>query len=495
MERARKLSPNPPKRANLVAFPTLDFVFFFLVTVSVTWALRRFRTIQKGFLLFASYVFYAKWDFKLAALLFAVSLGNYLFGELIDRAKRPGWRRAWMIIGVVANVALLGVFKLYDFFRESLDAFSNFLGLEAHLPIVEIILPIGISFYTFQGIAYLVDTYRDKAVRPRTLLDFLLFMAFFPKLLSGPIVRSDELLPQIMEEEAPKEIAHASEAATLIFSGLVKKVILAGYLATHMVDGAFQLPETYSSLELTVAIYAYTAQLYLDFSGYTDLARGLALLLGFRLPENFRYPYGATNIGEFWRRWHITFSRWLRDYIYFPLGGSRVPRARTYLNLIITFTVCGIWHGSRWGFVIWGLLHGVALAAYKFSVDIRRDKGRDPKHANHPLIWKLAGWFATLTFCGVVRIFFRAEDMQTALDVFRGLFAFTIHGQGLDVTIIVVTILSFALGIWGRPVYERSVRAFERVPTWARPAVFVSLGLLLLAIKPSDIAPYIYFQF
>lgn len=477
-----------------MAFPTLDFVFFFLVTASIAWSLRRFRTAQKGFLLLASYFFYAKWEVKLAALLFAVSMGNWVFGELLHRIERPKLRRWTLTLGVLANVALLGVFKLYDFFRDSIDSFSRFLGIEAHLPIIEILLPLGISFYTFQGIAYIVDTYRGKAVRPRTLLDFLLFMAFFPKLLSGPICRTQELLPQI-QEDAPREIPHVEEATVLILSGLFKKVVLAGYLATHMVDGAFQLPTTYSSVELTVAVYAYTAQIYLDFSGYTDFARGLALLLGYRLPENFRYPYAATNIGEFWRRWHITFSRWLQEYIYFPLGGSKVSRARTYFNLIVTFAVCGIWHGSRWGFVFWGLLHGVGLAIYKFSVDVRRDMGRDPKHAKHPLWWSLLGWFTTLSFCAFVRIFFRAEDLKTALEVFRGLFAFTWQGRGLDVTVVVVTLLSFALGIWGRPVFERAMRAFERVPVWARPAVLVGVGILLLALKPSDVAPYIYFQF
>lgn len=476
-----------------MAFPTLDFAFFFLVTVSVTWMLRRFRTAQKSFLLLASYFFYAQWELRLAALLFAVSFGNWAFGELWHRA-RPEWRKLVVTTGVVANVGLLCVFKLYDFFRSTVDDFARFLGVEAHLPILEILLPVGISFYTFQGIAYLVDTHRGKAVRPRTLLDFLLFMAFFPKLLSGPICRSNELLPQI-QDEAPKQVPNVEEAMTLIASGLFKKVVLAGYLATHMVDGAFQLPSSYSSIELWVAVFAYTAQLYLDFSGYTDMARGLALLLGFRLPENFRYPYAATNIGDFWRRWHITFSRWLQDYVYFPLGGSRRGRYRTYFNQIVTFAVCGIWHGSRWGFVIWGLLHGLGLAVYKFSVDVRRDMGRDPKHARPAWWWKVAGWALTLSFCALVRVFFRAEDLQTAADVFRGLFAFRLYGQGLDLTVVFVTLLSFAIGIWGRPIFDRSMRAFERVPTWARPAVLVGVGIVMLALKPSEIAPYIYFQF
>lgn len=476
-----------------MAFPSLPFAYFFLVTVTVAWSLRPWRTLQKVFLLLASYVFYARWDPRLLALLFGVSLSNWVLGRAIEGARSARTRRAWLASGVVANVALLGTFKLYDFFRASVGSFAELLGLSAHLPLLEIFLPVGISFYTFQGIAYLVDVYRRDAVEAPPLLDFLLFMGFFPKLLAGPICRSRELLPQIMGP-GPASIPDPSRAVVLIASGLFKKMVLASFLATSMVDDAFLMPRDYSSLELLVAIYAYTAEVYLDFSGYTDLARGLALLLGFELPENFRYPYAATNIGEFWKRWHITFSRWLRDYVYFPLGGSRRSRPRTYLNLLLTFGLCGIWHGSQWTFVIWGLCHGVALAAYKMSLDVRRDLGR-AKSGPPRWWWAAAGWFATLAFCAFARVFFKASDMTVAGEVFSGLARLTVRGRGIDPTVVFVTGIGIAMNLVGRPIFERCVRVHARIPAVARPAAWVLAGVLMLAMKTRDVAPYIYFGF
>jgi alginate O-acetyltransferase complex protein AlgI len=477
-----------------VQFPTIEFAYFFVGTATVAWAIRRHRTAQKWFLLLASYAFYAGWELRLLLLLVGASLGNWAVGEALARSRAPGARRAILVAGVLLNVGLLGTFKFYDFFRESYVSLAAFLGMSAHLPVLELFLPAGISFYTFQGIAYVVDTYRGKAVRPRTVLDFLLFMALFPQLLAGPICRSHELLPQIMDK-APDRIQAPSEAMTLIASGLFKKVVLSSYLATHMVEGAFQVPSNYSSLELLVAAYAYTAEIYLDFSGYTDMARGLGLLLGFRLPENFRYPYAATNIGEFWQRWHITFSRWLREYLYFPLGGSRGSAARTSFNLVVTFLVCGIWHGPRIGFIVWGLLHGVALAVYKLSVDFRRARGRDPKKATVSFWWAAAGCFTTVSFCVFVRIFFRTADLPTAMEYFQTLGQLTVDARGIGTGILLVTALGFGLNFFGRHIYEAFLHAHERVPSAARPLVWASIGLLALVLKTRDVAPYIYFGF
>ncbi|MBX3197937.1 MAG: MBOAT family protein [Labilithrix sp.] len=474
-----------------MAFPSLPFAYFFLAVATISWAIRRWRTPQKLFLLAASYVFYARWDPKLFGLLFGVSLVDWALGRALERTPSARLRRALVTFGVLANLSLLGVFKLYDFFRVSTAAFADFLGLGSHLPVLEIFLPVGISFYAFQGIAYLVDVYRKEAVEAPPLLDFLLFMAFFPKLLAGPICRSRELLPQIMGR-GPSAVPDASRAVVLIASGLFKKMVLASFLATSSMSGAFQMPGDYSSLELVVAIYAYTAEVYLDFSGYTDLARGLALLLGFELPENFRYPYAATNIGEFWKRWHITFSRWLREYVYFPLGGSRRSRARTSLNLVLTFLVCGIWHGSQWTFVVWGLLHGVGLAAYKLFVDLRRARGVEPSRARW---WAALGWFTTLAFCAFARVFFRSSDITVASEVFAGLARLTLHGRGVDAMVVLVTALTIALNFVGRPIFERCVAWHARIPAAARPVAWIAAGVVMLAIKTRDVAPYIYFGF
>lgn len=478
-----------------MAFPSLPFAYFFLFTATVSWALSRRRTWQKVFLLVASYVFYARWDAKLLGLLFGVSLANWLVGRALERAEGMGARRALLALGVGANVALLAWFKLYDFFRATTASFADFLGLSAHLPVLEIFLPVGISFYTFQGIAYVVDVYRRQAVEKPPLLDFLLFMAFFPQLLAGPVCRSRELLPQIMAP-APESVRDPSRAMVLVASGLFKKMVLSSFLATSALAGAWQVPGDYSSLELVVAVYAYTAEIYLDFSGYTDLARGLSLLLGFELPENFAYPYAATNIGTFWNRWHITFSRWLRDYVYFPLGGSRRSRARTSLNLVVTFVVCGIWHGSQWTFVLWGLAHGVALAAYKISVELRRERGRDPKKVRAPLWWAAAGWFSTLAFCAFARVLFKSADLSMAGEFYARLLSFTARGAaGVDPMVVAVTLFAIGMNFFGRPVFEHCVRLHERLPAPARPVAWVGAGIVMLAIKTEQIAPYIYFGF
>jgi alginate O-acetyltransferase complex protein AlgI len=476
-----------------MAFPTLDFACFFVVTLTVSWALARHRTYQKAFLLLASYYFYARWDVRLLGLLFGVSLYNWVMSEAIARVSRHSWRKALVAIAVSGNLASLGVFKLYDFFRASVASFGEFLGLSAHLPILEIFLPVGISFYTFQGIAYVVDVYRGRAAKARSALDFLLFMAFFPQLLAGPICRSHELLPQL-EVGAPAVVFEPSRAAVLIATGLFKKIVMASLLATRLVDDAFQMPQNFGSLELLAATYAYTAQVYLDFSGYTDLARGLALLLGFRIPENFDQPYRATNIGDFWRRWHITFSSWLRDYVYFPLGGSRGPRWRTYVNLVLTFLVCGIWHGSRWTFVLWGLAHGLALAAYKMSLDMRRARGIDPL-AHPSLLRTMSGWFMTINFCAFARILFKSGDLETAGEFFSGLVRHSAWQQGLDGWVVLVTLATIAMNFAGRPVFDWFVRWHARVPVAVRPVAWAAIGVAMLVLKTRDVAPYIYFGF
>ena len=476
-----------------MAFSTLNFAYFFVVTATVSWALHRHGTLQKAFLLVASYYFYARWDLMLVALLAGLSLFDWGMSRLIEQTPEPRAKKALLAGSVAANVGLLALFKLYDFFRASIASFGAFLGLSAHLPVLEILLPVGISFYTFQGIAYLVDVYRGRAVKARSLLDFLLFMAFFPKLLAGPICRSYELLPQIAGPR-PAAIADASRGVVLIACGLFKKMVLASLLATHLVDDAFQMPSNYGSLELLLATYAYTAEVYLDFSGYTDLARGLALVLGFTLPENFDHPYRSTNIGDFWKRWHMTFSRWLRDYVYFPLGGSRVPRWRTYLNLVLTFLVCGIWHGSRWTFVIWGVAHGVALALYKMSLDLRRDRGWVEGAA--PSAGRaFGGWFVTLLFCALARIFFKASDVETAVEYFSAMAKLSGFQHGVDPMVIVVTVVGIGMSFVGRPVFDTCVRWHARIPPLLRPLAWAGAGAAMLAIKTRDVAPYIYFGF
>ncbi|MBI4816642.1 MAG: MBOAT family protein [Deltaproteobacteria bacterium] len=474
-------------------FPTIQFVFFGLATLTISWLVRQNKVVQSSFLLFASYFFAWRFQPLFLATLVGSTLVNFYVGRLLVRLKGDPRRKVVLVTGLLLNLGTLGFYKYYDFFVDNLGDLLAFLDLSVHLPLLELVAPLGISFYTFQAVAYLVDTYRDKAVQPRNLLDFALFMAFFPKFAAGPICRTHQLLPQIMAP-APAAIPELSRAVALIATGLVKKMLLASYVAQKLTTDAFLSPSAYSSLELVLAVFAYTAQVYLDFSGYTDIARGVGLLFGYDLPENFNYPYSATDIGDFWRRWHITFSTWLREYIYFPLGGSRDGPMRTYLNLMITFVACGIWHGASWGFIVWGGLHGVALSAYKASLDVRRKMGIDTD-SPRPLWLLVGGWFLTINFCAFARIFFKTNDIPTALEYFRALFAFTYRGNGFDLGVLFVTISTIALNFFGRRFFDGFVGWHERLRAPIRPVVWVGMMLLLFALKPYGMEATIYFAF
>ena len=474
-------------------FPTVKFVYFCIVVLSLSWLTSGRRTLQKVLLLAASYWFAWKFEPLFLGTIVVSSLMNFAVGRSLVALRGRPLRKPVLVLGLLANLGILGFFKYYGFFVENIQALAAMLDIEVHLPLLELIVPFGISFYTFQGMAYIVDTYRDKAVQPETLLDFLLFIAFFPQLGAGPICRSQQLLPQL-HAPSPPGVPHLSEAFALIATGLFKKMVLGTYLASHLTTDAFLAPDNYSSLELVLAVYAYTAQVYLDFSGYTDLARGIGLLFGFDLPENFNYPYAATNIGDFWRRWHITFSTWLREYIYFPLGGSRAGRLRTYFNLMVTFTACGIWHGATWGYIIWGALHGVGLSLYKASLDIRRDYGIDTD-APKSWYWAFAGWFATISFCAFARIFFKASDLDTAWTYWGTMFEFSVTGVGFDLGVLLVFALTIFMNFYGRTCFNLLVRLHEAVPDPIRPVAWASAMLLLLTLKPYGMAATIYFQF
>ncbi|MEE2901688.1 MAG: MBOAT family O-acyltransferase [Myxococcota bacterium] len=474
-------------------FPTIKFAYFALVVLTVSWALTQNRTVQKVFLLGASYFFAWKFKPEFLAVLVLSSLANWYLGKTLVRLKGDKKQKSVLVFGILLNLGVLGFFKYYGFFIDNLGSFLTWLDLEVHLPILEVIAPFGISFFTFQSMSYLVDTYWDKAVQPASLLDYLLFIAFFPQYGAGPICSSKDLLPQLAAP-APKQIPDLSNAVGMIATGLLKKMVFASYLASHLTTDAFLSPQNFTAAELILAVYAYTAQVYLDFSGYTDIARGVSLLFGFKIPENFNYPYCATDIGDFWRRWHMTFSRWLRFYIYFPLGGSKCSRARCYFNLMVTFVACGIWHGPTWGFVIWGTLHGIALTAYKAALDLRRDLGIKSE-GPYPWWWLALGCFSTVSFCAFARVFFKASDLTTAMDYYAGLTAGTLYGEHFDLGVLFVTLLTFFLNFYGRPIFDAFVSWHEKLPHLARPFAWAGILALLFTLKPFGMAATIYFNF
>src|SRR5215472_3986653 len=331
-------------------FPTIEFALFFALVFPIAWALNEYNTAKKWFLVAASYFFYAFWNVGYTLILFASSVFNFALALALDSLPDGGARRALFWLAVAGNLALLGYFKYYDFFVAQAINLMMSLGLPLNLAFIEVALPIAISFLTFHALSYIIDVYHRKLKATRSLVDILLYISFFPHLIAGPIVRAKAFLEQTVRRSDVKDI-RLGFAVFLIVGGLFKKVIIANYLSTDFVDGVFRSPTEYSRLDLLIGMYAYALQIYCDFSAYTDIAIGVANLLGYQFPQNFNQPYRALSVQDFWRRWHMTLSFWLRDYLYIPLGGNRHGKWRTYLNILITMGLGGLWHGANYTFV------------------------------------------------------------------------------------------------------------------------------------------------
>jgi D-alanyl-lipoteichoic acid acyltransferase DltB (MBOAT superfamily) len=460
-----------------VLFPTATFAIFFLIVLPVSWALMPHQPVWRVFIVVASYVFYGWWDWRFVFLLAASTVVNHVLAVAIHRASTHSLRKGLLALAVSFDLGLLAYFKYAGFFVSSFDnAFgTNFL--------VNVTLPVGISFYTFMAISYVVDTYRGELV-PASFVKFAVFQSFFPHLVAGPIVRASELLPQLERPRNPRRL-NVSRAYVLIVIGLFLKVVIANHLATHIVDQVFAAPDRHSSLEVLVGIYGYAVQIFADFCGYTNIAIGVALLLGFEFPQNFDGPYTAVSLQDFWRRWHMTLSRWLRDYLYVPLGGSRKGTARTYVNLMATMLLGGLWHGAAWTFVAWGAIHGAGLS-------IERAVGWRPTSPG-------GRWFGRLLTFHVVClgwVFFRADSFHTAGQVLERLFTAWGQPSPLVTTGVVLAILVGIVGQYLQPSAAVGVvQAFRRLPAVAQ-AVSVAVCLALInTLGPEGVAPFIYFRF
>jgi D-alanyl-lipoteichoic acid acyltransferase DltB (MBOAT superfamily) len=412
-------------------FPTIQFGIFFPIVFLVSWLLRPYPTRWKLFMILASYVFYGWWDWRFCFLLAASTIANQIFVAGIC-ATRGVVKRAVLTLAIVSNLGVLAYFKYYDFFRTSIVDGLDKLGVHVTTPLLEIVLPVGISFFTFQAMSYVIDAYRDN-LKPVGLLDFAVYLSFFPHLVAGPIVRATEFLPQLRRPADPRRI-EAARAFRLIVAGLFKKVVVSSFLASTIVDKVFAAPDNHSSLEILFAIYGYAFQIYFDFSGYSDMAVGLALMMGFVLIQNFDSPYKAVNIIEFWRRWHMTLSRFLRDYLYIPLGGNRQGPARRQVNLLLTMLLGGLWHGAAWTFVVWGGLHGAYLQinhAWRHAVAgaprLRAGLARFPR------LVALCAWGLTFVAVVVAWVVFRAESFTGFAHMLQGMF---LGSQTLDADLL-----------------------------------------------------------
>jgi alginate O-acetyltransferase complex protein AlgI len=480
-------------------FPTVTFAVFFLLVYVANWLTMPRPWLWRWTILTASFLFYGWWDWRFVLLLIAAALGNQFFalrlaatrGDGSER-RRPAAARAWLAVAVAANHAVLGLFKYYDFFAASLDDLLGAFGLSTSIPLLDLVLPVGISFLTFRMLTYVIDVARG-GLDPVPLLDFAVYVAFFPYLLAGPIARAAEFLPQLRGPRDPRSV-DAARAFRLILGGLAKKVLIADYLATHLVNGLFTAPDQYSSWETLVGIYAYAVQIYCDFSGYTDIAIGVALLLGFELPENFAAPYTARSVREFWRRWHITLSTWLRDYLYIPLGGNRHGRRKTARNLMLTMLLGGLWHGAAWTYVLWGGLHGVALVMEHGARDRRRRAGLAEPGAT---AWgRVRQWVVAFNFVAFAWVFFRADSAGGALAVLARLVT-GLGSVGSAVTPLVLGLVAFGVAVQFVPrvAWGRFDAGLSRAG-WVVQGLCLAAALFLIDyLGPQGVAEFIYFGF
>jgi alginate O-acetyltransferase complex protein AlgI len=475
-------------------FPTITFAIFFMIVLPVSWLLMPRRRRWKLFMLAASYYFYGYWNWRFIFLIAASTIGNQLLAERINNASEQTKKKLWLTLAVVLNLGVLGYFKYYDFFVSEGTNFLHRIGLGISPELVSVTLPVGISFFTFQALSYVIDIYRGT-FKPGRLIDFAVFLSFFPHVVAGPIVRPAEFLPQLKERHDPRKI-DASRAFFLIFMGLFKKIVIADLLATQIVEPVFSLPKQQSGLTVLVAIYAFAVQIYADFSGYTDIAIGLALLLGFRFPPNFDGPYTATSIQDFWRRWHMTLSRWLRDYLYIPLGGNRGSSARTYRNLMLTMLIGGLWHGAAWTFVAWGGIHGTFLCIEHYRRNLREKRGlpEPPDTAKRRVLQRII----TFNIVCFAWVFFRAESFEKAWEIL-GRLVDPSHWFDASPLITAGVILAIAAGIGEqyipRGALGRAMASFSRLAPVAQGIVLGVALLITDTLGPRGVANFIYFKF
>jgi D-alanyl-lipoteichoic acid acyltransferase DltB (MBOAT superfamily) len=466
-------------------FPTISFAVFFAVVFPITWSLNSRNTWKKWFLVAASYYFYAFWRVEFTLLLAASSIGNYLVALWLGALPDGRLRRLVLWFAVAANLSVLGFFKYWDFFAAQMINLAAVFGIVGNVPFIEMALPVAISFLTFHALSYIIDVY-DRTLKPtRSLVDLLLYISFFPHLIAGPIVRAAKFLSQTTHTSRQADV-RLGQSVFLIVGGLFKKVVIANYLSTDFVDGVFRAPADFSSLDLLLGMYAYAIQIYCDFSAYTDIAIGVANLLGYQFPENFNQPYRALSVQDFWRRWHITLSTWLRDYLYIRLGGNRRGRVRTYVNVMITMLLGGLWHGASWNFVLWGGLHGAALVL---------ERAFGWHGATRSRLGAAIAWLVTFHFVCLTWVFFRSPSNEATYAYFGTLFSGASWSTSMSPLVASVLVLGALTQVLPIRWFEALEKRYDAGSLALKVAVPFAVIFLICVAAPSGIAPFIYFQF
>ena len=471
-------------------FNSLTFVVFFAVVVTAYWSMRSW-TVRKNLLVVASYIFYGAWNPPFAALLFSTTAMDFWLGARIARAKGRHSRRVWLIASVCMNLSMLGFFKYGNFLLENFQWLMARIGILYQPPHLDILLPVGISFYTFHSLSYTLDVYRGVMQPTKSLRDFVLAVSFFPQLVAGPIVRAGDFLPQLLAPPKP-QTGRFLWGLALMTLGLFEKVVLADTMLAGSADRIFSYGGPLIALDSWMGVIAFAGQIFFDFAGYSTCAIGAALCLGFHLKDNFRFPYAAIGFSDFWQRWHISLSTFLRDYLYFPLGGNRVGWARAAINLVIVMFLGGLWHGAAWTFVVWGLLHGFYLVIEHALKAFFRNKAWTDTLAVKVLLG-LVTYFAVC----LAWVFFRASDFTTATRMLRGMFGGHAHADAILSTreMLQIGIVTFFMILAHWSLREISIEhAVERLPRWLVTTVWAVMACAIILTQGSSNA-FIYFQF
>lgn len=479
-----------------ILFSTSLFLYLFVAFVALYYLLQRQTVARLLFVTAFSYYFYYKSSGFYFYLLAVVTLSDYLLAGLIYRSRqqepqRKYFRGLLLTLSLLIDLGLLGYFKYTNFFASLI---LPLLG--GHFEPMDIFLPVGISFFTFQSLSYTIDIYRGKLQPVQTILDYAFFVSFFPQLVAGPIVRASDFVPQIRRPLLVTDEMRA-KGIYFILCGLLKKCVISDYISLNFVDRIFDNPSLYSGVENLLGVYGYTLQIYCDFSGYSDMAIGIALLLGFHFPKNFDTPYISTNVSEFWHRWHISFSTWIRDYIYISLGGNRCREWRTHFNLFVTMLIGGLWHGASMNFIAWGAMHGAALSIHKW---FRQHVMHRPKDYQPQGLHRIGAMLLTFHFIVFTFIFFRCRSFETSSQMITQIFTNfhpeltwqVISGYATVMAVITIGYLShFTPASW----QAHSVRLLQRGGIILQAIAMIAAIYTVAQFKTSAIQPFIYFQF
>ena len=465
-----------------MSYLSIEFGLFFISFLALYWGLNAFPKIQNWLLLISSYLIVFSYSWQFATILFVYTCIIYLFSILISSSKHA---KTWLIIAIIVAIANLAVFKYFDFFRHELQTLLNYLNIPILIPLVSVLIPIGISFYTFHSVSYLVSI-RKREIAVANFWDFALFLSFFPSIIAGPINRAKDFLPQITVNQ-PRQIIEPYRALMLIVVSIIKVYCLGELINENWVKPIFANPFEFNSLDLFVGLYAYAIQIYLNFSGYTDLVTGISLLLGFRLPKNFNFPYLSLNLRQFWERWHISLSSWIRDYIYIPLGGNRKGFIRTQINVLLAMLLSGLWHGSGLNFVIWGACHGIGIVVLNVG---DRYLGREYLIKRFSSIARLITWhYVCFTW-----LFFYCVTVSDAMDYLTALtHNFAITSQYWQAFLIIIVIYIIYPKCKHLPVLFTTL--LIRLNKLFLPFIFIFILWLAIYFAPSGMPNFIYANF